>query len=88
MSTAAEKRYMDRVARLPCTVCGREGPSIVHHLREGQGMSQRASNFLTIALCPDCHTGPRGIHGDRSELRLRKLSEFDLLAKTIERLSA
>lgn len=88
MSTVAERRHMDRVAHLSCSVCGREGPSVVHHLREGQGMAQRSSNWLTIPLCPDCHVGPRGIHGDRSELRLRKLSELDLLANTIARLSA
>lgn len=88
MSTAAEKRHMDRVAHLSCAVCGRDGPSVVHHLREGQGMSQRARNWLVIPLCPEDHTGRRGIRGDRSEMRLRKLSELDLLANTIARLSA
>jgi hypothetical protein len=51
-------------------------------------MAQRASNWLTIPLCPDCHTGPRGIHGDKSILRTLKLDELDLLARAIEALEA
>ena len=85
MTTAAEKRHMDRVAQLPCAVCGADGVHI-HHLREGQGMSQRASNWLVIPLCPPCHTGPNGIHGNKSLMRIQKLDELDLLAMTIERL--
>lgn len=59
----------------------------MHHIREGQGMSQRASDFLTIPLCPDCHQGPQGVHGDRTLMRVYKLSELDMLANTIMRLS-
>lgn len=82
----AEKRYLDRVAQLPCQCCGTYGVHI-HHVREGQGMAQRAQNWLAVALCPDCHTGPQGIHGDRRLLKARKLDEMDLLAKTIEALN-
>lgn len=81
----ADKRHMGRVAELPCACCGAMGVQ-VHHLREGQGMAQRASNFLTIPLCEPCHTGPRGIHGDKSIMRTLKLSELDMLANTIEAL--
>lgn len=80
-----DKDYMGRVAQLPCANCG-DHPVEVHHLREGQGMAQRASNYLTIPLCPSCHRGPRGIHGDRSTFRLRKLDEMQMLADTIGRL--
>ncbi len=84
--TKAEKRYLDRVANLSCAVCGAEGVHI-HHAREGQGMAQRAQNWLAIPLCPTCHTGPRGIHGDKQLLKAQKLDEIDLLANTIERLN-
>lgn len=84
-TTLAERAHMARVAALGCLLCGQ--PAEVHHLREGQGMQQRASNWLTVPLCPDCHRGPRGIHGDRSALRVRKLEELDLLAMTIERMA-
>ena len=83
MTTAAEKRHMDRVAQLPCMVCG-SAPVEIHHIREGQGMSQRASNWLTVPLCPSCHRGPNGIHGDKSMMRIHKLEELDLLALTIK----
>ena len=82
---AKDKRYMNRVAELPCVVCGTHGVQL-HHVREGQGMAQRASNFLVVPLCPDCHTGPNGIHGDKSLMRIQKLDEMDLLAKTIDAL--
>lgn len=83
----ADKRHMGRVAELPCACCGVHGVQ-VHHIREGQGMAQRASNWLTVPLCPECHTGARGVHGDKSIMRTLKLSELDMLANTIEALCA
>lgn len=88
----SDKAYMGRVAELGCIVCkvlfSRFEPAQVHHIREGQGMAQRASNWLVVPLCPSCHTGPQGIHGDRSLMRIGKLEELDLLALTIEVLNA
>lgn len=86
MSTAAGKRHMTRIKRMGCVVCGAPPPSYAHHIRTGQGMSQRASDFLTLPLCYECHQGKSGIHGDRSAWRLRKLSELDALAYIIETL--
>lgn len=86
MATKAEKRHMDRVAQLPCALCGSHGVQ-VHHIREGQGMSQRASNWLVVPLCTSCHTGPQGVHGDKTLLRIAKIEELDLLANTIEAMS-
>lgn len=92
VTTKAERRHKDRVARLGCILCQcldrGETPAQVHHIREGQGMSQRASDFLTIPLCPSCHQGPNGIHGDRTLLKIARVDELDLLAMTIERLCA
>ena len=85
MTTKAEREHMARVASLPCACCGQYGVQ-VHHIRDGHGMSQRASNFLTVPLCPECHTGQYGVHGDKSRMRARKQSELDWLADTIERL--
>ena len=87
MATKAEKKYMDRVASLPCAVCGAE-PVELHHLREGQGMSQKASNYLVIPLCVECHRCSIGLHGDRTRMRILKVDEMDLLAKTIEMLNS
>ena len=81
----ADKRHMSRVAELPCACCG-DSPVQVHHIRDGCEMAQRASNWLTVPLCVGCHTGPYGVHGDKSRMRARKQSELDWLADTIERL--
>lgn len=85
MASKTEKKWMDKVAQLPCVLCGAHGVQL-HHIREGQGMAQRASNFLVVPLCPDCHTGPMGVHGDKTMMRIKKLSELDMLAQTIEAL--
>lgn len=81
-----ESEYMGRVADLSCCLCGRR-PVQVHHVREGMGASQRASNYLTVPLCPDCHTGPLGVHGDKTMMRIQKMTEMDMLADTIRRLN-
>lgn len=86
MTTAAERRHMGKVAQLPCAICGSE-PVELHHPREGQGMAQRASNWLVIPLCPSCHRGPRGVHGDKSVFRAAKTDELTLLAETIKKIS-
>lgn len=77
---------MGRVAQLPCAICGTE-PVELHHPREGLGMAQRAKHWLVVPLCPSCHRGPHGVHGDKQLLKARKLDEMTLLAETIERLN-
>lgn len=92
--TAAEKRHMGRVAALGCILCDHLGlgatPAQVHHIREGQGMGQRASNYLTVGLCLEHHTGKSGLHGLGTNAfeRTYGLSELDLLAMVVERLGA
>jgi len=87
---AHEKQHLDRIASMPCALCSRLGVAEdnveVHHLRTGQGTSQRASHYLTVPLCAGCHRGAKGIHGDQTLLRIAKVSELDLLADTIARL--
>lgn len=87
-----ESEYMGRVADLGCFLCRYLGygytSAQVHHLREGQGMAQRASHFLTIPLCDTHHanSSPDGIHGQRRAWKLAGVGELDGLADTIERL--
>lgn len=84
---AAGRRYMGRVAALGCMLCRRLGygptQAEVHHLRDGAGMQQRASDWLSMPLCPEHHRGARGVHGDRSALRQAGVTELDLLADTV-----
>lgn len=84
---------MGRVAGLGCILCRELGygqtPAEVHHIRDGQGAAQRASDYLTVPLCPEHHRGNAGLHGlgvRGFEARYR-LSELDLLALTIEALA-
>ena len=89
--TTSEKAHMGRVARLPCVVCketlGLETFGVqVHHIRDGQGMGERASNWLTVPLCQYHHTGSGGVHGlgVRGFYTRYKLDELDLLSMTIQ----
>lgn len=86
----ADKNHLSRVASLGCGLCRRIGygetPAEIHHPREGQGMAQRASNWLAIGLCPEHHRGPHGIHGDRQAFKDARVDEMDLLADTLEAL--
>ena len=83
-------KYKDKIASLPCVVCrhlGETGGAVsLHHVREGQGMGQRASDYLVVPLCFEHHQGPGGIHGlgTRGFEARYKLSELDLLAMTIK----
>lgn len=90
---AAVGRHMDKVARLGrciCQVLGwGETPPQLHHIREGQGMSQRAPDMLVIPLCPEHHLGKTGLHGlgTREFERRYKTTELELLSATLERLA-
>jgi hypothetical protein len=85
MNEAKAKRHLSRVHEIPCVICGAM-PVEAHHIRDGQGMGQRANDWMVAAVCGDCHRGSLGIHGDRTMLRIHKLSEQDLVAMTLERL--
>ena len=86
-ATELERQHMGLVAELGCLLCS--SPAEVHHIREGQGMSQRASNWLTVPLCPEHHRGSSGLHGlgERGFATRHRLGELDLLAMTLERLA-
>ncbi len=78
--TVAEKRHIERVKLLACSVCDESGPSDAHEIKQGQW-------FTSVALCPSCHTGSLvGLHGQRRAWAIRKLDELDALAITVERL--
>lgn len=77
-------RHMGRVAELPCCLCGAM-PVEVHHVTEGKTFGKRDKlHFCTIPVCPSCHRGPQGIHGDKTMLRIKKKSELELLSETLE----
>ena len=91
-----ERIHLDRVKRLGCILCRLEAlrlsirfepypaSTAIHHLRYGQGKAQRASDFLTVGLCEQHHTGQHGVHGDRLSLKQFDMDELDLLAAVIQ----
>lgn len=77
---------MGRVAELPCCLCGTQ-PVEVHHILEGRIKGRRSADWTTIPLCPSCHRdNHNGIHGAQAMLRIRKTTELELLAETLEKL--
>lgn len=85
--TSLERAYHDYLAERDCVACG-DSPVHIHHIRsfDGQnmGIGKRASHFLAIPLCPDCHQGHDGIHHGKKIFEMRYGTEVDLLIKTLE----
>jgi len=78
--TKLERAHVEKVKRLPCSVCDKSAPSAAHHIRQ-------SSAFTVVALCEDCHQGPHnGWHGRRAIWNVKKMDEIDALAITVERL--
>ena len=51
--------------------------------RIAAGGGQRASHWLVIPLCFECHRGKHGVHGDRQLLYQAKVGELDLVGDVI-----
>jgi hypothetical protein len=87
----AEREHRNKVAALGCIVClnlGHEGtPAQLHHIRSGQGMSQRAGEYEVIPLCPYHHQqGGLGnaIHAGQATWEANHGSERELLTQTLQ----
>ncbi len=78
--TASERRHIERVKSLPCSVCDAFPPSECHEPNQGQW-------YTSIALCPTCHRDPvMGLHGQKRAWLIRKFDILDALGVTILRL--
>jgi len=97
------QEWKRNVASIGCILCQCLNPEIsfgthdgkarqpnLHHVREGQGMSQRASDFLVVPLCREHHQGMSGWHGlGKFRFYQRyKMDELDLLGSTLESMAA
>lgn len=91
MSRSKQERvWLDALVGVGCIVCRQQfgqwtNPQI-HHIRAGQGMGQRAPDFLAIPLCPEHHTdGGFGValHAGQATFEASYGSEMKLLADTI-----
>lgn len=85
----SEKMHIAKVANLGCIVCANNGypdsPAEIHHIRDGSGVSQRASSYEVIPLCYVHHRGAAGgevgFHHSPGEFIERYGSERTLLAQ-------
>jgi len=76
----AERAHVEKVKRLPCSVCDKPGPSAAHHIKQSDA-------FTVVALCEDCHQGDNnGWHGRRAMWQILKMDELSALNVTIKRL--
>ena len=90
-----EHRHLRWVTELGCLVClnvdGAHTPAEPHHIRAGQGGSQRASDYLTVPLCPEHHrTGGHGValHAGQETFEALHGTEHQLLAQTLHCIQA
>jgi len=76
----AESEHLRKVKESGCAVCGAGTGAVVeaHHIQQG-------CHFTCVALCPDCHRGPMGIHGDKTMWRIHKINEMEALNETLRR---
>ena len=82
--TAKERAHMERVAKLPCLVCG--AGSTVHHVTGSSHVMGRLprSHELVVPLCPKHH---QVIHGPRESVEalghrgFYRAHKIDLLAE-------
>ncbi len=82
----ADSIHLSRVAALGCIVCRNhnlgETPAEIHHIRTGQGTSQRAEHRKSIPLCHMHHrNGGYGvaIHAGRKQWERNFGTELQLL---------
>lgn len=78
--------HLERVHGLPCATCGAYAVE-AHHINEDRTFGKREKlHFCTIPLCAECHRGPKGVHGDKTFLRISKKSELELLGETLAKI--
>lgn len=87
--TKKEKNHMDKVARLGCIICRKEGnplvPAELHHIREMTGMGKRSSHFEVIPLCVMHHRiGKEAFHYSSKGFSAKWGSQRELLEETLQ----
>lgn len=83
--TADERAHVAAVKSVACVLCDAMGCE-AHEIVQGLW-------WLSLAVCPSCHRGPQGIHGDQTMLRLRfkaggERGELLALNETLRRVAA
>lgn len=92
--TAEEARFMDRMGKLPCIACLKDGwenhEISLHHI---DGRTKPGAHFLVLPICAGHHqagTGPNpmliAVHPDKARFEARYGTQRELLAECIEML--
>lgn len=74
--SAAEKRHMGEVAKLPCAACRKPGPSTVHHVRRRPGRTG-VSARCHRRVCPLCPAHHFHDHGQDSVERIHEAGIYE-----------
>ena len=89
--TVKEKKHLEKVARLGCIICRKQGfyfvPAELHHIRDIKitGLGQRASHFQVIPLCVKHHRlGKEAFHYSKKNFTAKWGTQLELLAETEE----
>ena len=89
--TKKEQEHMDKVARLGCLICRKDGnpfsPAELHHIRDVRitGLGQRAKHTQVIPLCVAHHRiGKESFHHNSRAFSEKWGSQQDLLKETLE----
>jgi hypothetical protein len=87
-ATPEERAHLAFVKSQPCIACQSKGwtqgtVTVVHHVREGNGMGQRASHFDTLPICWHHHASDSrdGFHAHPAWWISEFGTERDLLAQ-------
>ena len=72
----AEKRHVERIAAMPCLVCGQTAN--VHHLMKHPDKIRRRDHRFVVPLCKTHHQGDQGVHGLGSEAKFAARWGLDL----------
>ena len=88
-ATKAEKEHMNKVAKLGCIVCRKQGnlysPAELHHIRDMTGMGQRASHYEVLPLCVMHHRiGKESFHYSKKDFENKWGRQKDLLAEVLQ----
>ena len=66
--TKDEKNWLNKISNFGCVVCKKHyeiddaPPANCHHIRSGQGLSQKNSHYMVLPLCWEHHQGQDGFH--------------------------
>ena len=81
-----EDSHMWKVKKMQCCTCIEQVTRTQAHHVLDQG--QRIGDMATIPLCRECHTGPQGVHGDKTMLRIAGKTELQFMNETLTELYA